>query len=249
MKNSPAQVTKIEGIGDFVEVVKQYRPGQSRSNMPSIFRGVSSVEYELLPSAGRSIWPARHLYAGGQGMREKRAFDLWSDRCLAFLQQRPVHALESLLLAQHHGVPTRLLDWTYSPLVALFFALSGRSRDVDAAVYVGNAPPELRESPNRLEIERNPLNVDKHYLVMPPWTGARVSAQQSCFVLFPDPKIPLPLSNFRQLRIDKGLVGPMLRELHQLGVRSDTIFPDLDGLGRAITFEMFGEADQPPPIR
>lgn len=53
------------------------------------------------------------------------------------LQRAPLHEWEWLFLMQHYGVPTRLLDWSESPLVALYFAVEDKSetRDKDGVLW------------------------------------------------------------------------------------------------------------------
>lgn len=92
-----------------------------------VFRGLKSVEHELEPSIERAIEPSENwaafeplLLAEFQSKARlyRNAYDLPQ------LDDR----LSWLALMQHYGVPTRLLDFTYSPYLALYFALRSRGR-------------------------------------------------------------------------------------------------------------------------
>lgn len=100
------------------------------------FRGQASADWSLVPSAYRSLV---HLsqQAGFDTTfvdeRERdtyRAFDISARGGLALHG----HILERLSVAQHHGVPTRLLDWTHNLTVAAYFAVFGGNYG-DSAIW------------------------------------------------------------------------------------------------------------------
>jgi hypothetical protein len=83
------------------------------------FRGHVSSTFKLLPSLARQ---ARALE------REELLSKKFKQNAFPFRATPPQSEWEWLFLMQHFGVPTRLLDWTESPLVALYFAVN----DADA---------------------------------------------------------------------------------------------------------------------
>ena len=77
------------------------------------FRGCTDARYNLLPSIARQD-------TGLSG--EMALINLFKQNAVQFVTDRPQSEWEWLFLARHHSVPTRLLDWTESPLVGLYFA-------------------------------------------------------------------------------------------------------------------------------
>jgi len=134
-----------------------------------------------------------------------------------------------LWLAQHHGVPTRLLDWTRSPLVATYFAVE-KPISQNAAVW---AIWGLDVEPQRTS---SPFAVTQIMKVSPLAVTPRVQAQSSVFTVHPDATPIMDTNKSPATRIQKFVIPAaerdvFRRQLDFLGVNRSTIFPDLDGLG------------------
>ncbi|MDP9173160.1 MAG: FRG domain-containing protein [Planctomycetota bacterium] len=84
------------------------------------FRGHELDRYELLPSLAR--------YANGI-QSEAILIKRFKQNASTFLQRPPSNEWEWLFLMQHYNVPTRLLDWTESPLVGLYFVVCNPKHD------------------------------------------------------------------------------------------------------------------------
>ena len=97
---------EVRSFPDLFEAFQRYRGGRW------VFRGVHDPSFQLVPKIGRGV----------NYRAERRILDQFRRQAPAYINQLPRDEWELLALGQHHGLPTRLLDWTENPLVPAFFA-------------------------------------------------------------------------------------------------------------------------------
>ncbi len=191
-----------------------------------VFRGVSNQSYQLLPSIGRMEGTSDTFEK-----LEKSITDMFKRNAIPHLDSLPPNEWEWLALAQHHGLPTRLMDWSVNPLVALYFAVIG-SPDADAAVYALNAERRISDEKVR---SLSPTSIDKLYKFWPAVVTSRIAAQDGLFTVHPEPTRPLNEALredwvLRRIIIPKGSKKTFRYLLFRYGIDESKLFPDLMGL-------------------
>jgi hypothetical protein len=203
-----------------------------------MFRG-QTRDWPLLPSVGR--YPVAELgYDGWRGFHEhivETFLRLGRPYFGRYLEPGP----EAWVIAQHHGVPTRLLDTTTNPLKALYFAVNNPNDDTESGVVWG-----VEYSGWRTELDDRAANFWENEICpfLPAQYTPRLTAQESAFILCPVPENTDPMRELNKVRrndlrftkvtIPKKYKAAIRRELFTLGIKSRLLFPDLDGVGWGI---------------
>ena len=223
------------------------------------FRGQTNKTWSLLPNIARPVAG----YPQGPMSQELPAIKRFKQNADSFLARRPRDDWEWIFLMQHHRGLTRLLDWTESPLVALYFALENSEETSDGVVWCLD-PMELnRKSGHRRRFDRDVLafgidDVLNNYLpdrvgdnqgaeLLPvaaigPRNSARMVAQSGTFTIMHSHRIAVEdvtdQTHVWRLVIPAVQKSRLQDELRLLGFNKFLLFPELETLALH-TREMF----------
>jgi len=162
---------------------ESWRPEIKRFRSPYVFRGLSDSAYSLVSSLvrldGNFTQMEPHLL---------RNFRKYAHRNIV---ERDT-TWHWLSLAQHHGLPTRLMDWTVSPLVAAHFATASLDKfDRDGVIWMVNSRKVHRMLPPRLKTELDHEGADYFTVEMlaraVPNLADLDALSPPCFVAFFEP--------------------------------------------------------------
>jgi hypothetical protein len=244
-------------FNELFEIVEQF---QDASDV-SWFRGCRRASYKLSPSISRH--PTKKtiddLFPVETELRNR-----FAERSPPFLTRALGDDWDKYFLMQHYGVPTRLLDWSESPFVGLYFALMPLTitPEEDAALWMCNpaewnravadltkyepgildqfSPRVQRYLPNDGRPERVP---NEPIMMFGSHNSPRMAAQRGGFTVFGQNLTPLedvkvtksiPDNVLRKVTINKSNIEPVLDSLMKKAITESFIFPDLEGLAKEL---------------
>lgn len=212
---------KITSVGDMLSLIDRfqqlYQLGVNYSTF--LFRGDEDYSHSLLPRIFRLLNQERQREKSGFPVSEYGLFSRFRNEAAAFLPNlSQSDCLTWLFYAQHYGVPTRLLDLTSNPLVALYFCCMSQS-STDGSLWILQSlnydrnslednfreyfyPGPCLEAINSImrlfkdgpmyydEQNSNPM-VKLPVLITPPYIDQRMQNQSSRFLLWGESEAPL----------------------------------------------------------
>jgi hypothetical protein len=216
---------EIKTIEDFYSFLKKY----STQTRRFIFRGHSSTDHILIPSIGRvtqaetdSLFDKRE---------ERKMLNAFVNKAYPYLKKR-FTLIESMTIAQHHGLPTRLLDWTWNPLIAFFFSIGpDEYAEQDGILFVTDVHKYTLIRLDHLNKTSvfEPFSIKDIALYEPKHVNLRITAQSALFSVHPRPNKPIADDRIEEIILSAKVKAELGLILETWGIHSGNLFPGLDG--------------------
>lgn len=252
-------ILKPKTFAELLEAIETFQGASAAS----WYRGCNNSSYKLEPT----------LYRHKTKKQISEIADLETEvttrfvqRSLPFLQRTLVNDWDKLFLMQHYGVPTRLLDWSENPFVAIYFALAGNqnAKKTDASFWMCDPIAWNRSALSHLSFGGGILDESSQFvrpyapggkfdqipmlpiMIYGTYNSPRIVAQRGGFALFGQGTDPMesvfqskdfPTNTLRKVVIEKDHLEGIRQSLFRKGFSESVVFPDLEGLAKEIRRE------------
>ena len=244
------KIEHIEKISEYLAIVESISADIRRSNSDELllFRG-QNVDEPLLPKIAReyeSIRDYGNPYLYDPFTYEVMTLKDFKRRSRPYLTKEPSSDWDWLTIAQHHGMNTRLLDWTENPLVGLFFALQPIMTNTDRVIWILRIGRNEIITPTR---KTNPFELSRTRLCIPNIVSPRLVPQAGWFTIHKHNKkkdkfTALEKNTAFKKFLTKVVINKnfksiidLMKHLDLCGVNSSSLFVDLDGLCKHINIK------------
>lgn len=200
------------------------------------YRGQANFDRGLDPSFLRLV--------NNSELAEKMLFDIFVQNSSTLIET-PTNPLDWMFIMQHYGIPTRLLDWTENPLVALYFAVEKYKNEKDGALWLlkpkklnqpvlGFPTIPMYDNPNVSEHMKGQSQYPKTPIaILATRNNSRIQIQEGVFTIHinNNEKIESACNDYLlKIKIPADSKEKIFTQLKLLGINKFRLFPELSNI-------------------